>query len=356
MRSLLLAATAAVVCAANSAEAQSTVSPTTAEEGLTATFYEAQSLQVPLDRSASPLSGIEIVTGQDTSIAAIRGNLEISDGERFSAFAFTLSSPLDKSGAGFTSLANLDGLGNSTSFEIGYNEMRGRRLETPVEEIGRLCDVARVNAGLQATQDGCGYEEILRYAPGQYGAYLQATQGFEHVWVWGASARVGFQEFTYYDGATLARLQNDETLWRASAYVGYLFRSSAMATATLTSQTAFKDRRTQVLCPGGAPPVTCVNGPIGAPEEIESLLLGLDYRRQIFLGAGADRFLSGPDLGYSFAATYDFETEVYGFDLPIYLLRDSSDLLTGGVRLGWRSDDHELTVGLIVSRPFSFSN
>lgn len=48
----------------------------------------------------------------------------------------------------------------------------------------------------------------------------------------------------------------------------------------------------------------------------------------------------------------DFEENVWGAQLPIFLVRDEDGALTGGLRLGWRSDTDDFSAAIFVSKPF----
>jgi hypothetical protein len=55
-------------------------------------------------------------------------------------------------------------------------------------------------------------------------------------------------------------------------------------------------------------------------------------------------------------ATYDFEKNTTGIELPIYFVANDKGALAGGIRFGWRDDTDDVTVGLFVGKAFSVLN
>lgn len=72
-----------------------------------------------------------------------------------------------------------------------------------------------------------------------------------------------------------------------------------------------------------------------------------------------DRELLFVELRYSFSSkfaaslqvTHGLEEDTTGLDVPFYFFGDERGL-RGGVRLGWRDDDGELTTGVFVGKAF----
>ena len=52
-------------------------------------------------------------------------------------------------------------------------------------------------------------------------------------------------------------------------------------------------------------------------------------------------------IGLSPRVSRGFEDNVTGIDVPVYFLKDNGGF-TGGVRLGWRSDTHDISASVMV--------
>ena len=50
------------------------------------------------------------------------------------------------------------------------------------------------------------------------------------------------------------------------------------------------------------------------------------------------------------SAQYDFETDVWGFEAPLFLVRNGNKDFTGGVKFAWRSDQDDLVAAIFISR------
>jgi hypothetical protein len=99
--------------------------------------------------------------------------------------------------------------------------------------------------------------------------------------------------------------------------------------------------------------VACLSGPVGAPARKEKLLTSVEWRRLYVLQPTNPLTTFGiKTLGASVQFTYDAHNDEYGIDLPIYLVPNDKGGLTGGVRLGYKSEDHDIVAGVFVGAPF----
>ncbi len=316
--------------------------------------------RAPFDRPFSAFSGAELRTVQDSSSASLRLASTTSFEDRFDSWSLTLATPINKAGPD-TRLATLDGLTNATTLEVRFNRMQvfGRHVPTEAElrRADELCAEARLRVTGTApttSEPGCDPAFIEANARDLLPAFEALFWGENpRLLTWGASARGGYQEFNYFDGTTLERREAEENPWSASVFVGMAWPNDRrMVTLSYTQQNSFRDATVSVLCPGGVPPLTCVDGPIGPPNEKDEQIVAFEWRQ----GFDAERQPRLSNIGFALTASYDIESEEYGVDLPVYLVQSDARELTGGVRFGWRSDDNEITVGVFVSRAFSFMN
>jgi hypothetical protein len=50
--------------------------------------------------------------------------------------------------------------------------------------------------------------------------------------------------------------------------------------------------------------------------------------------------------------TFDFKSDVFGIDVPLFLVRNKEKQLSGGIRLGWRDDTDAFSAGVFVGKAF----
>jgi hypothetical protein len=105
-------------------------------------------------------------------------------------------------------------------------------------------------------------------------------------------------------------------------------------------QVAYKGGDTVEVCSpvGTTGSSTCSDEVVGAPGDPDRTnTVSLEVKQ--FFGA---HFAVAPKINH------DFTKSITGIEAPIYLLRDKTGGLTGGVTLGWRSDKKELTASAFV--------
>jgi hypothetical protein len=86
--------------------------------------------------------------------------------------------------------------------------------------------------------------------------------------------------------------------------------------------------------------VSCVTGSFGEPDH-QRKQLGYVALRGLIAG-----------FGVSLKYTHDFENNVNGVDMPLYLFRNKNDNLTAGLRFGWNDDSNDLQAGVFVGSGF----
>lgn len=130
----------------------------------------------------------------------------------------------------------------------------------------------------------------------------------------------------------------------------YFVRSKTALTLSASYQRGYEAAEEQRICPPGVtdPSADCIDGRAAAPARDENLLLSAGLRHQ-FMRDG--RLLN---LAVAPLVTYDAIDDVFGVDVPIYMMPDADSGLTGGVRFGYRSDrENEFSVGLFVGVAFN---
>jgi len=159
----------------------------------------------------------------------------------------------------------------------------------------------------------------------------------------GSSLTVGTKTYKFLDSITTANSKKTQTPWSAQIFGAFQW-SQNLITAGARYQVSYMDATAGGLCPAPTSyPVKCKSGPIGAPIKTEAPIPYLEFRRRIG-GLAID-----PSLNY------DLKKSVVGASLPIYFVGDTDNKLTGGVSVGWRSDQGGAQFGLFVGSAFSLS-
>jgi hypothetical protein len=218
------------------------------------------------------------------------------------SYSFALSSPLAKESP-YTEPATLDGLANGANLTATFGKFftRPHDVDTPVWSLGGL-------------------------------------------------ARLGYTTFKFYDATSLAKGNAHKYSRTLGPYVGYSPAGAApiFIVAKYEYQHSFKDTDSKVMCPESATfPVTCVSGPLGEPVENPKRLWSFSLR------------YSNPRFDLAPMLTYDRVSKAKGIDVPVYFIKASEDTnntvpFNAGVRLGWRSDTKDYSLGVFVGTPFSF--
>lgn len=209
---------------------------------------------------------------------------------------FTASAPLDKS-SGEATFASLNGLANGFTLGVSrtYSRTRGKSEKEPTS------------------------------------------------WsrIFGFNAEIGYDDFTYYTSLT-QKEKDREMHWSAGGSLG---TSSPLRKAYFGAgfelQRAYESNKPRIVCPLTTDTTfDCVQGSFGAPQR--------GYQRIAFVEARSALF----DRPYNIRLAHDFASDRSSVDLPIYLLRNKQNKFTGGIRLGWNSDN-DFIAGVFVGKEFS---
>lgn len=218
------------------------------------------------------------------------------------ALSISLSSPIDKSD-NITDLATLDGLANAFTFTVSYSQYIDR---------------------------------IRRSGDGNTEGELDAWGFF-----WGGTATLGRESFDYVDLDDFDKQSNNERPWAISLFIGRDFGQWTV-TGRLKLEESYKNQDDITRCRPivGSTDLDCRSGPLGPPNEENGRQASVEVRHQI-----------GDSFGIAPAVHHDFEKDVTGINLPIFLWQDDKGQLTGGIRVGWRDDTDSTEFGLFVSQP-----
>lgn len=171
----------------------------------------------------------------------------------------------------------------------------------------------------------------------------------ERVWApfAGVSGEVGRKEFKFIDTTTGLESKTRHSPWSVEAFGGVVSPDNAhLFRVGLKYAESMKAQDEQTICqpPGAGGFQSCLTAPYGAPNEVTKELAVFEYRF-------ADLKGQTPLLGIIVRAEYDFESEGYEIDVPVYLFKSGDGDLNGGIRFGV-SDTDDGYIGLFVGQKF----
>jgi len=300
----------------------------------------------------------EISALQDSGNATIKAGRTVSEAGgkdknedkklRFSSFIITASAPIDESNDA-TQLATLDGLRNAFTVSTKYTRFTTTGAKNPAGDLPRLemlC-VALQTAYHEQTGKSdveCDTDNYKKYLPGRYAEYKSLFYNPDNKkHAWGFEPKIGYKKFDFIKKDTIEEKKQSEIPWSFHVFGGF----SPKQWKTLISfgaeyQHGFKEADSGTVCPpsstGGN--LTCKTGALGEPTQEDAKLLYVEFRRRIM----------GKAL--SLKVTNDFEKDILGVDLPVYLMSNKEGSLTGGIRTGW-TEDEKWQFGLFVGSAFS---
>jgi hypothetical protein len=163
--------------------------------------------------------------------------------------------------------------------------------------------------------------------------------------VLGLSAQGGRGDFQWQAVESATPVDEHHNNWSLGGSVGFVTRFGYVG-ANWKYERVFEGADEENVCrtqstPGAS---VCTQTAVAAPTKKESSIGSLELRR--FLGP-----VFGQQLAISPALHRDFRNKVWSVEVPIYAFADKSGL-TGGTRLGWRSDKKAFQVGVFVGVAF----
>lgn len=283
-------------------------------------------------------AGVSLDAGTEDGQARFR----LAGGRSRRTWSLTVASPIDDS-ADFTGLASLDGLADGINVAWAWSWMTPpRAFLDPNQEIDEELEALCSGAGFGGS---CNTAQLIAAgklaAARSYGRLLFGKGAFQTASV---EAKLGRQrgEFFAASGETASETHLG---WSLEGSYGLVFPATFVY-ATVRFETDFVDQRRVQRCSSADLPAgfeRCRQLPFGAPEQVESGIatVGLRY----FVG----RFALDPRV------RHNFETDVTAFELPLYLVTDGSQKLTGGLRFGWVSEaadkQDRLSAAVFIAAP-----
>lgn len=288
---------------------------------------------------------------------------------RGSNLSVTFSAPLDKANDNRTSLVTLDGLANGAKATVNWNfrslgfNTGGARTADLIQRAIAACG-DRAN-GMSAAECRTSYENPRPGAPistrefiatylGEDAALDFDEDGFADVgFIGGLTASLNYADFEFRDIGTGEEVDQSKVGFGIGGHLGLVFpNDNNSVIAAYEFQRSYKAADDEAFCPDDddieGSVLRCPIGPAGEPSVRTAHLASLEFRH-----GGAGDFAIAPRF------TYDIHEDRYGIDVPIYLVSSKDGGLTGGIRLGYLSEDEdeeedeEFIFGLFVDVPFS---
>jgi|GEM_PF-5361588 len=298
------------------------------------------------------------------------------------SWELSLSAPLNKNG-GPTEIATLDRLssGISASFKFSYGFTSGLleknknsenvtvtdvpqtlrtqqkkafelakencRRQTPADEIQ---ECKKHDLRVADTPGGEGYPEefIAQWALEEYIEHFMENAG-RTFWISGG-ATIGNDDFKYIDPSDLSSKTTNEFEYKAEISATYsAFKSNTSVTLGAELQSAFDQADESISCLTDPNGVKCVSGRPMQPVREDNILAYAEARKIINLGT--DGLI--PKIGLAPRITHNFDKNLTGVSLPIFLIPKDGGL-SSGLQLGWRSDTDAVSAGIFVGGTFDF--
>ncbi|HMN44497.1 MAG TPA: hypothetical protein PKE27_07995 [Povalibacter sp.] len=334
---LLALTIGSIACVAHAADPQAT--------NLATTIASADSAADQSFGKARPR--LDVTAGKDEKRAVISFGHVSTAGLQWQA---KVSSPWDDDESQGQP-ATLDGLANSAKLEVSLSSVVFSLPDTlNASELKAACEAARADVGETAAEcDERLYDRVTSRLVRRQIADAYFGKRTVPLLMWSINGAVGVEDFkTLNLDASENRHRETQTsagfdvggLWPgslASVILGYRWQN-AMQNA--------RDTQATVCVPiEGSTAEKCKQGFLGRPVDADKSLVSLEFRKQV-----------GDSIAFTVKYTRDFESDVNGIDVPIYLIKSSENAFSAGIRLGWTDDpqqDDDVTASIFVSTDFS---
>lgn len=331
--------------------------PCQAQDGPPANSAVAPLDSAPGDSSSAGPSAVEVSGGESDGRISIRYSSEVSGGNgQFTRWSLAVSTPTD--GKPALTVLSMTSIPDDTAASFRFTQAFGGRSPIPDIEgdpvIAGICArmaaarLAKLGPTPLGMSRDCQSDDVKTYLGKEFRDFQWAIASAKPFILLGFEADVGYHNASYINTSTITQVSQTNEVWVIGASLtGYWARRGTLASVRVNYKQDYTDQTTGTACPAPGPPaVTCLTGALGAPTRNQALSATLELR-QVF-NVGEHRIAIGPSV------VYDFENDVTGIDLPIYLVPNQDGVLNAGIHFGWRSDQDNITVGLFVKKSFGF--
>lgn len=172
------------------------------------------------------------------------------------------------------------------------------------------------------------------------------------IWFFGASGTIARTNYSYLVQMPLAPTEVSKTKFKLEGFGGWIFASGQASLTTAFSYTrTFKEGDEIELCqPNGVgSQLSCFAGPLGPPVESKRYSLSGEGRLLIPLG----KEHSAPFIGIAPRVSYEFKSNAFYLETPIYFAPEKAGKLNGGIRFAYDTGKKDFAFGLFIGVPFS---
>jgi hypothetical protein len=261
-----------------------------------------------------------------------------------------------------TDLATLDGFADDftvkfrfTSFNVRLRKPKDVSIEEDM--LGRAQrECLRQNANAPDIEKICATNNdrnllIRTYLPLEYPVLLQGRFPSGAASSLGFEAKLGYREFGFLDPAALVDAKAKRWSVRAKLFGAYYPTNGRTAlTASAAWERGYAEAGEAAVCLGAVTPGICPLAIVGPPVREDRALFSLGLRSFV----DTPGFII-PRIALAPSVNYEAKDDIWGFDLPLYLVTNGDRALTGGLRVGYiaKPGEDDLVFGLFVGAAFS---
>jgi len=258
-----------------------------------------------------------------------------------------LAAPID-TGSSLAEFTDLDGLAKDLKLTFEGRWVPGLHpstLDNFAKSVDNLCNKLGLN---ESCDEGDAAKALGRSITDRsadtFGAIRRFRKQARRALT--VSGSVSHNSYKYF-GTSGEKNETDEVgLSLRLAYSAPFGDTNNRWAASVTAQQDYSDSKIKAT--------HCVNIDGSALQQCEVLPLGEPGESQTVVARAQLQWSVGDAAVVSPMVAYDTDRDVFGLELPVYLLRDSDAMFTGGIRLGWRSDDKQVRASVFISKPLTF--
>ncbi len=265
--------------------------------------------------------------------------------------------------------ADLDGLKNGSKVTFGvekwnivfnnfdetkdtYNKICAKQLALNAQIIKKhlACIQLKQKGKLdEKTSSECNkYKELVENQPKCDLTKAVEPELFAHVFGFYISG--GQQKYNWLTQDNLEKESASKKSYSLEFVYGYITPKFGRINFGLRYEEIWKENDTMNICSPDSTYNTsfvCNNLPIGSPEEKNAKIAYVEWKKRF---GEYEQYAIAPRI------SRDFENDINGFQLPIYLfgLKDLNGV-TGGVSLEWNDDDKDTSVSVFFTKKFSIT-
>lgn len=294
----------------------------------------------------TPPNEIALLAGDEDGRAFLRYEVKQPSHDQPTYFTTEVSTPFnkEKKEGVFATASKVSG-DIALTTEAGFTSWAPLRIEAYADQLCSACAQNRVKTLLECNPESLTAllsSKGLRTDEAEKAGQAISDAAFAKV----VGARGGFKlelgrETREFFTAEPKVAEENRVGYAVGVNGNLWFRNGLMELEVLQKRD-FEEAKPATHCAAieGSSLEECTTKPRSRAEDVDSLVSSIVWKVQL-----SDHFALAPRL------ERDFEANVWDAQLPVYVFSDEDRALTGGVRLGWNSDDNDLTAAVFVSKP-----